>query len=133
MLSVITLHIATAISNLPCTFPSIIPFNPAPWVAAGIREIMQAKLWYGAFPTVGTCEKNTAITPGAGGGRGGGGGAAVLQAGLGPRPAARALWIVLPAPKGRALSPHSSLLERSLRSQDQPGLGTLATMLQGGA
>lgn len=37
--SVITLHIATAISNLPCTFPSIIPFNPAPWVAAGIREI----------------------------------------------------------------------------------------------
>ena len=57
--SVITLHIATAISNLPCTFTSIIPFNPAPWVAAGTREIIQAKLWYRACPTAGTCKKHS--------------------------------------------------------------------------
>lgn len=57
VLSAITLHIATAISNLPWTSTSIIPFNPAPRVAARTREIIQAKVWYRACPTVGTCKK----------------------------------------------------------------------------
>lgn len=75
---VITLHIATAISNLPCTFTSITPFNPAPQVAARTREIIQAKLWYRACPTVGTCKRNSYNSGGGGGrrksmGQGGGG------------------------------------------------------------
>lgn len=46
-----TLRITTAISNLPCTLTSIMPFNPTPRVAARTREIIiQAKPWYRPAP-----------------------------------------------------------------------------------